>query len=147
MKTLHSKWKDNRIFSVELNKLTPMDLHLDDRYITRDLPRIKRDGLWYPLLVYRVDVDWWNNKFYYHRSKQCRYVDPIVNKDGAIWAIKMGSNRYQCAMHLGYSAIDIILCNSANECVKIGKWFAQCDPLNNTNSLPYMGLYDYEHLL
>jgi hypothetical protein len=41
----------------------------------------------------------------------------------------------------------VIICKDANECVKIGKWFAQCDPLNNKNSLPYLGLYDYEHLL
>jgi len=59
----------------------------------------------------------------------------------------MGSNRYQSAVHLGYDAIDIILCNDANECVKLGKWFAQCNPLNNINSLPYMELYDYEHLI
>lgn len=147
MKTLHCKWSDDRIISVELNKLTPMDLHRDNRYLTRDLPRIKKDGLWYPLLVYRADPDWWNNTWVNHRSVQCTYIDPRIANDGFIWAIKMGSNRYQTAMHLGYNAIDIILCDDANECVKLGKWFAQCNPLNNINSLPYMGLYDYEHLI
>lgn len=147
MKILHSRWRDERIVSLELKFLTPMDLHLDNRYLTRDLPKIQMQGLWYPILVYRADPQWWNNVFVKHRSKQCRYNTPIVNNDGTVWAIKMGSNRYQCAKHLKYDAIDSIICNSANECVKIGKWFAQCDPLNNTNSLPYMGLFDYEHLL
>lgn len=147
MKTLHCKWKDSRITTVDLNRLTPMDLHLDNRYLTRDLPNIKRNGLWYPLLVYRADPIWWNNTWVKHRSAQCRYVDPIVNSDGTIWAVKMGSNRYQTAVHLGYNAVDVIVCDNADECVKIGKWFAQCNPLNNNSTLPYMGLYDYEHLL
>lgn len=124
-----------------------MDLHRDNRYLIRDLPRIKNVGLWYPLLVYRTTTDWWNNKFAKHRSVDCFYLDPVVNSDGCIWAIKMGSNRYQSARDLGYSAIDVIFCDDADECVKLGKWFAQCDPLNNINSLPYLGLYDYEHLL
>lgn len=147
MKTLHCKWKDSRITAVDLNRLTPMDLHLDNRYLTRDLPRIQRDGLWYPLLVYRVDPTWWNTVWIKHRSVQCRYVDPIVNSDGTVWAVKMGSNRYQTAVHLGYDAVDVIICKDADECVKMGKWFAQCNPLNNKDSLPYMDLYDYEHLL
>jgi hypothetical protein len=129
MKTLHCKWNDDRINSVRLNKLTPMDLHRDNRYLTRDLPRIKEDGLWYPLLVYKADPDWWNNTWVKHRSSRCTYIDPRIASDGFIWAIKMGSNRYQSAVHLGYDAIDIILCNDANECVKLGKWFAQCNPL------------------
>ena len=147
MKTLHSRWQDPRIITVELNQLTPMDLHLDDRYLARDLPRIQQNGLWYPLLVYRADPAWWNNIWIKHRSAQCRYVDPVIASDGTIWAVKMGSNRYQTAVHLGYDAVDVIVCNNVDECVKIGKWFAQCDPLNNKDSLPYMGLYDYEHLL
>lgn len=147
MKTLYCKWKDTRISIISLEQLTPMDLHNDDRYLTRDLPSIQKHGLWYPILVYRADPRWWNEKWVRHRSAQCRYVDPCINDDGFIWAIKMGSNRYQSALYLGYDAMSVIMCNDANECVKIGKWFAQCDPLNNTNSLPYMGLYDYEHLL
>lgn len=147
MKTLHSKWRDSRISAVDLDKLTPMDLHLDNRYLTRDLPRIQTDGLWYPLLVYRVDPVWWNNIWVKHRSAQCRYLHPVVNSDNTVWAVKMGSNRYQTALALGYTAVDVIICEDANQCVKLGKWFAQCDPLNNNNSLPYMDLFDYEHLL
>ena len=147
MKTLHSIWRDHRIQSAELTKLTPMDLHLDDRYLHRDLPRIQQHGLWYPLLVYRADPVWWNTVWVKHRSAQCRYTTPVINSDNTIWAVKMGSNRYQTAVHLGYDAVDVITCKDADECVKIGKWFAQCDPLNNPSSLPYLGLYDYEHLL
>ena len=147
MNTLHSIWKDSRIISAELDKLTPMDLHHDNRYLTRDLQRIQTDGLWYPLLVYRADPLWWNSTWSKHRSAYCRYVDPVINDDGSVWAVKMGSNRYQCALALEYTAVDVIICKDANECVKIGKWFAQCDPLNNTHSLPYMDLFDYEHLL
>jgi len=146
MKTLHSQWQDQRIQSTELNKLTPMGLHSDNRYLDRDLPKIQKNGLWYPLLVYLVDPQWWHTVFVHHRPKHCEYNDP-VDVDGSIWAIKMGNNRYQCAQYLGYDAVDVIICKDANECVKIGKWFAQCDPLNNKNSLPYLGLYDYEHLL
>lgn len=147
MNILYSKWRDSRITVVELNNLTPMDLHLDDRYLTRDLLSIQTDGLWYPLLVYQVDPTWWHSKWTKHRSADCRYVDPVINADGTIWAVKMGSNRYQCAVALNYSAVEVIICNDANECVKMGKWFAQCDPLNNKYSLPYMDLFDYEHLL
>lgn len=147
MNILHSKWKDPRIQSIPLTLLTPMDIHSDNRYLTRDLPRIKSQGLWYPLLVYKVNPNWWNNIFVKHRPAKCLWQDPVVNSDGYIWAVKMGSNRYQCARDLNYDAVDVIICNDANECVKIGKWFAQCDPLNNTNSLPYMDLFDYEHLL
>lgn len=147
MKTLHSIWRDTRIIAAQLSVLTPMDLHNDNRYLTRDLPAIRKHGLWYPLLVYTTTLDWWNNKFSKHRSAQCFYIDPMVNSDGYIWAVKMGSNRYQSARDLGYTAIDIIMCDNADECVKLGKWFAQCDPLNNINSLPYLGLFDYEHLL
>jgi len=144
MKTLHSQWKNQKVQSVELSKLTPMDIHRDDRYLTRDLPRIQQQGLWYPLLVYYIDPNWWNNVFVKHRSAQCRWDEPTV-VDDKIWAVKMGSNRYQCAKHLGYDAVDVIICEDANCCVKLGKWFAQCDPLNT--SMPYKGLFDYGHLL
>ncbi len=132
---------------MQLSVLTPMGLHTDNRYLDRDLPSILSHGLWYPLLVYCVDLHWWNNIYSKHRPKNCDYLDPIVFDDNRFWAIKVGTNRYQCAVHLGYDAVDAIICEDANECVKLGKWFAQCDPLNNIHSIPYMGLFDYEHLL
>lgn len=145
-KHLSAIWQDSRIQAYPLDQLTPMDLHSDDRYLTRDLPRIQSQGLWYPLLIYQVDPTWWYGAYTRHRSTSCKHADPIIN-DGWIWAVKMGSNRYQSARDLGYTSIDCIMCEDANEAVKLGKWYAQCDPLNNPNFLPYMGLFDYEHLL
>lgn len=143
MNTLHSKWRDPRIEICRLDLLTPMDVHGDDRYLTRDLPRIRSQGLWYPLLVYSVTEHWWHNKYLSWRPKSLKPVIPTVDRDGKILAVKMGSNRYQCARDLGYEAVDIIVCNSSDECVKLGKWYAQCDPLNNINPIEYQGLFDY----
>lgn len=55
----------------------------------------------------------------------------------------MGSNRYQCARDLGYDAVDVIICENSDECVKLGKWYAQCDPLNNIDAVEYLGVFDY----
>lgn len=146
MFTLHSHWRDSRIVSYPLHCLTPADPHADRRYLMRDLPRIVESGLWYPLLIYRADPNWW------HRTGQGKAAsllpwDPVINSDGFIWAVKMGSNRYQCALELGYDAIDGIMCENSSQAVKLGRWYAQCDPLNNSQALPYMDLFDYEHLL
>jgi len=143
MKTLHSKWRDPRIQIYCLDWLTPMDVHGDDRYLTRDLPRIQSQGLWYPILVYTVTESWWYNKYLQWRPKSLKPVEPKIDKDGNILAIKMGSNRYQCARALGYESMDTIVCENSDECVKLGKWYAQCDPLNNINAVEYQGLFDY----
>lgn len=142
-KHLPATWEDPRKEPYLLNKLTPMDIHADDRYLTRDLPRIKEHGLWYPILVYRIDPNWWHGPYSKWRPKHLFHPDPVVNEDGYIWGVKMGSNRYQCATHMNYDSIDAIMCEDADECVKIGRWFAQCDPLHNPNAPPYMGLFDY----
>lgn len=146
MRVLHSQWRDSRIVSYPLENLTPADPHADCRYLTRDLPRIQQSGLWYPLLLYQADPTWW----YSTKQGQAPTLlpwQPVINSDGCIWAVKMGSNRYQCAVFLGYDAIDCIMCSDANQAVKLGRWYAQCDPLNNPNALPYQDLFDYEHLL
>lgn len=143
---LQSKWRDPRIKPFLLSKLTPMDLHNDERWLTRDLPRIERNGLWYPIMLYKVTPDWWNTKFVSWRPKGCYYIDPIVNEDEMIWAIKMGSNRYQCAQHLGYESIDAIMFDHSDDCVKLAVWHRDCDPLNNTNAQPYQGLFQYDNL-
>lgn len=140
---LHAKYYDSRAQPFELAKLTPMDLHLDDRWKTRDLPSIIQHGLWYPIMLYKVTPEWWNGPFTKWRPKSSRYVDPIVNEDGMVWAVKMGSNRYQCAVHLGYNTIDAIMFNHSDDCVKLAVWFRECDPLNNKNALPYTGAYGY----
>lgn len=143
---LQSIYRDDRIQEFELSKLTPMDLHRDERWKTRDLPRISEHGLWYPIMLYKVTEDWWNNSFSSWRPKGCYYVNPIVNEDDMIWAIKMGSNRFQCARHLGYTSIDAIMFDNSDDCVKLGAWFRDCDPLNNKNARPYQGLYSYDNL-
>lgn len=141
MKTLNCAWQDPRIESFPLSKLTPMDLHNDERWKTRDLPRIKRDGLWYPIMLYKVTLDWWHNKFTKWRPHECHYVDPTVNEDEMIWAIKVGSNRYQVAQHLGYDAISGIMCDHSDDCAKLGIWMRDADPLNT--NIPYTGDWSY----
>lgn len=146
-KNLKAKWRDKRIKRYKLSTLTPMDMHNDERWQTRDLPRIERDGLWYPILLYRVHPNWWQNYYTKWRSKDCHYIDPIVNKDGYIWAIKIGCNRYQCALHLGYETIDAIMFDNSDECIKLGIWLRECDPLNNKAAPPYTGAYGYDDVL
>ena len=131
--------------SFELSKLTPMDLHSDERWKTRDLTSIRDNGMYYPIMLYKVTLDWWNNTFAGWRPKMQEYVDPRVNDDSMIWAIKMGSNRYQCAVYLGYDSIDSIMFDNPNDCVKLAVWFRECDPLNNKDAPPYTGAFGYDN--
>ena len=127
-----------------------MDGHDDERWKWRDLPRIKEQGLWYPLLLYKVSPEWWNTKFMSWRPKiKTPYQSPVVNEDEMIWAIKIGSNRYLCALHLGYTHIDGIMFENqagkaADACVKLGVWLRECDPLNNSEAEQYQGKYSYK---
>mgnify|MGYP002636391845 CR=1 FL=1 len=141
---LKCQWQDPRIDKFELSKLTPMDGHDDGRWEWRDLPRIREQGLWYPILLYKVTPEWWHTKYIKWRPKiQTPYEDPIVNEDGMIWAVKMGSNRYLCARYLGYQFIDCIMFEDSNDCVKLGVWLRECDPLNNKDAEPYQGKFSY----
>lgn len=142
MKTLHSIWRDERIVPIKLTQLTPMSLHLDERWATRDLPRVQKDGLMYPIAVYKTTVDWWNNKFTKWRPLNCRYVDPIENDDGFVWAIKVGSNRYQCAEFMGFDSIDAIMFENSDEAAKFGIWVRETNPLITNRR--YEGLWSYE---
>lgn len=142
---LQSQWQDPRIKPYTLSKLTPMDLHKDERWRTRDLPRIQEHGLWYPLALYKVSPYWWHNTYSRWRPADCWHVPPIINEDGMIWAVKMGSNRYQCAVHLGYETIDAIMFDNSDDCVKLTVWFRECDPLNNKNAPAYTGAYGYDN--
>jgi hypothetical protein len=142
---LQSQWRDPRINSYNLSKLTPMDLHKDERWRTRDLPRIQQHGLWYPLALYKICPYWWHNTYSRWRPADCCHVSPIINEDGMIWAVKMGSNRYQCAVHLGYETIDAIMFDNSDDCVKLTVWFRECDPLNNKNAPAYTGAYGYDN--
>lgn len=142
---LKSKWRDPRIRRYKLSKLTPMDLHDDERWLTRDLPNIEKNGLWYPIMLYRVHPSWWETHYSKWRSKNCFINEPIINADGYIWAVKMGCNRYQCAVHLGYNTIDAIMFDNSDDCVKLAVWHRECDPLNNKNAPPYTGAYGYNN--
>ena len=124
-----------------------MDLHSDDRYLTRDLPRIKEQGLWYPILVYPVKPNWWSENYENWRNKDNPHIFEPVVIGNLIFAIKIGNNRYQCAKHLGYDSMDAIFLTTAIECVKLAKWFVQCEPLNNVDAVPYMDLLDYTDVL
>ena len=146
-KHLQSKYQDPRIKSFELSKLTPMDLHNDARWLSRDLPSIISNGLYYPLMLYKVDPLWWHGPFTRWRPKDQKYVDPLVNEDGMIWAVKMGSNRYQCAVYLGYNSIDAIMFDNSDDCVKLAVWFRECDPLNNKDAPAYSGAYEYKNVI
>lgn len=143
MSTLKSIWRDPRIERFALDNLTPMDTHGDLRWKTRDLPNISLNGLWYPVLIYKVTPDWWSQKYLKWRPKSYYDIKPIVNHDGMIWAIKMGSNRYFCAKHLCYRFIDGIMFDHSDDCVKLGVWFRECDPLNNQEHKPYQGIFSY----
>jgi hypothetical protein len=140
---LQSQWRDPRIQPYTLSKLTPMDLHTDQRWKTRDLPRIEQDGLWYPIMLYKISPYWWHNMYCRWKPKEYEHTRPIINEDGMIWAVKMGSNRYQCAVYLGYNTIDAIMFNNSDDCVKLAVWHRECDPLNNKNASPYTGAYGY----
>lgn len=143
MSTLKSIWRDPRIEKFSLDTLTPMDTHGDHRWKTRDLPSISLNGLWYPILLYKVTPEWWYQKYLKWRPKTYYDITPKVNQDGMIWAIKMGSNRYFCAKHLCYKAIDGIMFDNSDDCVKMGAWFRECDPLNKENHIVYQGKFSY----
>lgn len=143
-KHLSAKWQDPRIQSFKLSLLTPMDIHNDDRWITRDLPSIQLNGLYYPIILYKETLEWWDTKYKRWYSGLKRHATPVINDDGLIHLVKMGNNRYQCAVYLGYETIDAIMFNTQEDCLKLGAWFRDCDPLNNKNAPLYSGAYGYK---
>lgn len=142
-KHLSSKYRDPRIEAYKLDQLSPMCLHDDGRYLTRDVPRIEHDGLWYPILLYKVTPQWWAEKFAPWPYGGCNLLPPVINEDGMVWAVKMGSNRWEAAVHLGYDSIDAIMFGHSDDCVKLGVWFRDCDPLHNSDCPPYTGAWEY----
>jgi hypothetical protein len=145
-KHLSSIYQDDRITIFRLDTLTPMDLHNDDRWVTRDLPSIQNNGMYYPILLYKITLEWWENRYKKLYSSLNRHATPIINNDGLIHAVKVGSNRYQCATHLGYETIDAIMLDNQEDCIKLGVWFRDCDPLNNKNAPAYTGAYEYKNV-
>lgn len=119
---------------MELSRLSPMSYHVDDRWRTRDLPRVQQDGLWYPLLYYKVTWDWWTEKFasWFSANSGWPYINPpTVNEDGYIWALKLGCNRYRVLKYMGYTSADAILFDNSNDLVKLGFYLRDKDPLHN----------------
>lgn len=144
MKHLSSIWRDPRISPYNLKQLTPMDLHRDNRWKTRDLPSIQRDGLWYPIMLYKISPSWWYDVFLTHRADSVSYVEhPHINNDGMIWGVKAGSNRWQCAEYLGYDTIDAMMFEHSDDCAKMVIWHRECNPLNNPDCPPYTGAWGY----
>ena len=132
MKSQYQDYPD--IHVVELEKLSPMSWHNDQRWFWRDLTQIQDDGLWYPLLYYKVTPMWWNNKFASWKSAYPSWDKinpPVINEDGNIWALKMGTNRLTALKFLGYNTCDTICFKTANDLIKVGVYFREEDPLHN----------------
>lgn len=131
---MNSIWRDDRIHSVDLDRLSPMSYHPDERWRTRDLPRMHKDGMWYPLLYYKVTFEWWDKKFrnWFGGTPAWPYINPpTVNNDGYIWALKIGCNRYLCLKHMGYTSADCIIFSDVNELIQTAIYYREQDPLHN----------------
>lgn len=140
---LSSTWRHPDIIPMPVSMLTPMGINRDGRWKTRDLPKVIESGLWYPIMIYKVTLDWWDNGYAVWRSKFNWYPTPVVNSDGFIWAVKMGTNRWMCANHLGYRSIDCMMFSHPDDCVKMSVWHRECDPLHNPDAEPYSGKWQY----
>ena len=103
-------------------------------WIRRDLPKIIDNGLWYPLLYYKVSPEWWNTKFASWKSGHTESWDkinpPVVCEDGLIWALKMGTNRLQALKFMGFDTVDAVCFSNSNELVKVGLMLRDKDPYN-----------------
>lgn len=134
MQHCNSVWQDDRIQSVELKKLSPMSWHGDNRWYWRDLPRIIDDGLWYPVLYFKITPTWWDTSWFKRKGDQPMWPHinpPIVNDDGMIWGVYMGTNRLQCLKFMGYSTVDAIECKNQSQLIELGLYLRDKDPLHN----------------
>jgi len=135
MKHCSAKYQElDGVHSVQLKNFSPVTWKDDNRWYWRDMPRIIDNGLWYPLLYYKVTPDWWHTKFASWKSAQEESREkinpPTVCEDGMIWALKMGTNRLQALKFMGYTSVDAICFPNSNELIKIGLWLRDEDPLN-----------------
>ena len=88
---LRSIYRDNRIVHIELSKLSPMDLHRDQRYLTKVVPTMQTQGLLYPLSCVKFTPAQWDRQMRNHNEAHRLYQrQGIVNDDGFVWAVKMG---------------------------------------------------------
>jgi len=134
-----SLYRDSRIQEVPLEKLSSLFLHPNERFKWKVLPTMRDQGMYYPLAVCKITEDLFAKQFW-GSPKQ----DPTVNEDGLVWAIKMGSNRYDAAMHLGYTSIDVIVHPNLNDCVTWDRYFQYINPLFNKDPEPYRGKFSYD---
>ena len=134
MKHCSAKYQDMEdIHSVPLEKFSPMTWKDDNRWYWRDMPRIIDNGLWYPLLYYKVTPEWWNGGFEEQKGAYSSWEKinpPTINEDGMIWALKMGTNRLQALKFMGYTSVDALCFKNSNDLVKIGIMFKEKDPVN-----------------
>ncbi len=134
MKHCTAKYRDlQNIHSVPVSNFSPMTWKDDNRWAWRDLPKIIDNGLWYPLLYYKVTPEWWNTKFAswkMYKDMWDKINPPIVCDDGMIWALKMGTNRLQAIKFMGYTSVDAICFEDSNELIKVGQWLRDEDPYN-----------------
>lgn len=134
MKHCNAAYQDiGGIHSVELHKLSPMTWKDDNRWYWRDLPRIMDDGLWYPLLYFKVTAQWWNGGFASVKSAYPSWEKinpPVINEDGMIWALKMGTNRLQALKFMGYESVDCVCFSDSDKLIAAGLRFREEDPLH-----------------
>ena len=134
MKHCTAKYRElQNIHSVPVSNFSPMTWKDDNRWAWRDLPKIIDNGLWYPLLYYKVTPEWWNTKFAswkMYKDMWDKINPPIVCDDGMIWALKMGTNRLQAIKFMGYTSVDAICFEDSNELIKVGQWLRDEDPYN-----------------
>ena len=135
MKHCNAVYQDlEGIHSVELNKLSPMTWKDDQRWYWRDMPRIIDNGLWYPLLYYKVTPMWWNGGFEEQKGAYPSWEKinpPTVCEDGMIWALKMGTHRLQALKFMGYTSVDAICFDNSNDLIQVGLMLRNKDPLND----------------
>lgn len=134
MKHCTAKYRElEDIHSVPLLNFSPMTWKDDNRWAWRDLPKIIDNGLWYPLLYYKVTPDWWNTKFAswkMYKDMWEKINPPTICEDGMIWALKMGTNRLQALKFMGYSSVDAVCFKDSNELIKVGQYLRDQDPYN-----------------
>lgn len=122
------------IHSVDLKKLSPMTWKSDNRWYWRDMPTIIDNGLWYPLLYYKVTPEWWHGGFAGVKQYTAMWEhikSPVVNEDGLIWALKMGTNRLQALKFMGFTSVDAVCFANANDLINAGVHFRDEDPLHH----------------
>ena len=136
MKHCVAKYRElDNIHPVAIGNFSPMTWKNDNRWAWRDLPKIIDNGLWYPLLYYKVSPEWWNTKFASWKSAQTESWEkinpPTVCEDGLIWALKMGTNRLQALKFMGFTSVDAVCFPNSDELVKVGLYLREKDPYND----------------